>query len=145
MPLLPWMRYLLWFVGGYNILAGVGMTIFYHEGFRFLDLPKPELMLPLQIVGALVSIFGIGYWIVALNPVENRNVLTLGFLSKLFGSLLGVGYIIAGKMPLSFLPILFFADIVYLLPFFLIMRRLYRWRRDAPSTVDSRSVDSRAA
>ena len=78
MALRPWMKYLLWFVGGYNILAGLGMMIFYHEGFALLGLPKPELMLPLQLVGILVGLFGVGYWIVARNPVENRNVLLLG-------------------------------------------------------------------
>ena len=146
MPLTTWMKYLLWFVGGYNVLAGLGMLIFYHEGFRFLDLPKPELMLPLQIVGVMVLLFGVGYWLVAWNPIENRNVLLLGFLSKFLGSLLGVGYIVAGKMPLLFLPILFFADIVYLVPFLLIMRRLYRWPRDANAVTSlNRPVDTRAA
>jgi hypothetical protein len=129
------MRYLLWFVGGYNLLAGAGMAIFYHEGFKLLDLPKPEFLLPVQLVGLLVGIFGIGYWMVAWNPVENRNVLTLGFLSKLLGSLLGIGYLLAGKVPLVFLPVLFFADIIYLPPFLVIMRRLYRW----PGAIAARS------
>lgn len=128
MPLAPWMRYLLWFVGGYNILAGVGMICFYHEGFKFLGIPKPELMLPLQLVGVLVGLFGVGYWLVAWSPVENRNILALGFASKALGSALGVGYVAAGRMPLVFLPVLFFADIVYLPPFLLIMRRLYAWQ-----------------
>jgi hypothetical protein len=146
MPLKPWMNYLLWFVGGYNILAGLGMMIFYHEGFRFLDLPKPELMLPLQLVGMLVGLFGVGYWMVAWNPVENRNVLTLGFLSKFLGSLLGIGYLVVGKMPLAFLPILFFADIIYLAPFLVIIGRLYRWPREGQGTIaTARAIDSRAA
>lgn len=146
MPLSSWMRYLLWFVGGYNILAGIGMMVFYHEGFRMLDLPKPELMLPLQLVGILVGLFGVGYWMVALNPVENRNVLTLGFLSKLLGSILGIGYLIAGQMPLVFLPVLFFADIIYLLPFWLIMQRLYAAKRAEMAHQPSQpTVGSRAA
>ena len=146
MPLRPWMKYLLWFVGGYNILAGLGMMIFYHEGFRILDLPKPELMLPLQLVGMLVGLFGVGYWLVAWNPVENRNVLTLGFFSKFLGSLLGIAYLALGKMPLVFLPVLFFADIIYLPPFLLIMRRLYRWPRDVQQmATGAPAIDSRAA
>jgi hypothetical protein len=128
-PLAPWMRYLLWFVGGYNILAGIGMMVFYHEGFRFLNVDKPTLMLPLQLVGVMVGLFGAGYWLVAWNPVENRNVLTLGFFSKFLGSILGVTYVAIGKLPAAFLPILFFADIVYLVPFLLIMRRLYALAR----------------
>ncbi len=145
-PLRPWMKYLLWFVGAYNILAGIGMIVFYHEGFRFLDVPKPELMLPLQIVGVLVGLFGVGYWLVAWNPLENRNILTLGFFSKFLGSILGVSYVVAGKLPLMFLVVLFFADIMYLPPFLAIMRRLYREAALARHAVaPSRSANSRAA
>ena len=75
---------------------------------------------------------GIGYWIVASNPVENRNVLLLGFLSKLFGSLLGSGYVALGKLPPEFLIVLFFADVMYLPPFVVILRRLYAIAREQP-------------
>ncbi len=124
-PLKPWMRWLLRFVGGYNLLAGLTMMVFYHESFKLLGVPKPQLMLPLQLVGILVGLFGVGYLLVASNPIENRNLLMLGFWSKALGSALGVGYVLLGKLPLIFLVILFFADIVYLPPFFVIMRRVY--------------------
>lgn len=147
MPLAAWMRPLLWFVGGYNILAGVGMICFYHEGFRILGLPKPELMLPLQLVGMLVALFGMGYWMVAYSPRENRNVLLLGFLSKALGSALGLYYLAAGKLPFLFFPVLFFADIVYLPPFLLIMRRLYRQPDDeaAPRAAGGGAAGDRTA
>ena len=123
-PLKPWMRWLLGFVGCYNLLAGLTMMVFYHESFRFLGVPKPHLMLPVQLVGILVGLFGVGYWMVVRNPVENRNLLVLGFWSKALGSSLGVGYVLLGKLPPVFLVILFFADIIYLPPFLVIMRRL---------------------
>lgn len=125
-PLKPWMWFLLRFAGTYNLLAGFGMLVFYHEGFKMLGLKKPELLLPLQLVGVMVALFGVGYHIVASNPVENRNVLTLGFLSKAMGSGLGTAYVLLGKLPPIFLVILFFADMAYLPPFWVIMRRLYR-------------------
>ena len=81
-------------------------------------------MLPIQLVGVMVGLFGVGYLMVAANPVENRNLLMLGFWSKALGSALGIGYVVLGKLPLMFLPILFFADIVYLPPFAIIVRRL---------------------
>jgi len=129
-PLKPWMARLLWFVGGYNLLAGVGMLCFYHEGYRLLGLTKPELVLPLQLVGMMVGLFGVGYWLVAANPVENRNVLLLGFFSKGIGSVLGLYYLSIGALPLAFLPILFFADMIYLPPFLIILRRLYSAARE---------------
>lgn len=125
-PLTPWMRRLLWFVGGYNLLAGVGMVCFYHEGYKLLGLEKPHLNLPVQLVGILVALFGVGYWLVAANPVENRNLLMLGFWSKALGSLFGVYYVLAGRLPLIFLAVLLISDIAYLPPFAIILRRVYR-------------------
>jgi small multidrug resistance pump len=122
--LAPWMTRLLWFVGGYNLLAGLGMFCLYHEGFKLLGVEKPEFNLPIQLVGILVGLFGVGYWMVAADPVQNRNILLLGFWSKLIGSILGVYYVAAGKLPLFFLAILFVSDIGYLPPFYIILRRL---------------------
>ncbi len=122
-PLNSWMHVLLKFAGGYNIIAGASMILFYHEGFKLLGIPKPEMSLPIQLVGLLVGLFGIGYLMVDKSPVENRNVLLLGFLSKLLGPLLAIGYVIKGDLPTSILPVLFFADTIYLIPFWMIYRR----------------------
>ena len=129
-PLRPWMFWLLVFAGCYNLLVGLTLTAFYHEAFRTLGLPKPELMLFVQLVGILVGLFGVGYLIVARNPLENRNVLLLGFLSKALGTLVGLGYVALGKVPMSFFVLLIFSDIVYLPPFAVILRRLRRIESD---------------
>ena len=120
----PWMTAVLWFVGGYNVLAGIGMLCFYHEGYKLLALEKPGLNLPIQLVGILVGLFGVGYWMVAANPIKNRNILLLGFWSKALGSVLGVYYVCVGKLPPYFLAVLFFSDIGYLPAFYVILRRL---------------------
>jgi small multidrug resistance pump len=122
----PWMTRLLWFVGGYNLLAGVGMFGLYHEGYKLLSLDKPQLNLPIQLVGILVGLFGVGYWMVAAHPIENRNILLLGFWSKALGSALGIYYVCVGKLPPLFIAVLFFSDIAYLPPFFVILRQIKR-------------------
>jgi hypothetical protein len=125
-PLAPWMKFLLRFAGTFNVLAGLGMICLFHEGYKLLGLHKPDMNLPVQVMGVLVLLFGIGYHLVAGNPIENRNLLMLGFWSKALSSVLGLYYLAVGKMPLVFLPILFFADMIYLPPFLVILRRLYR-------------------
>jgi hypothetical protein len=125
-PLVPWMRNLLRFAGGYNLLVGLNLTVFYHEMFKTLGLPKPNLIMYVQLVGILVALFGVGYLLVASNPLQNRNLLLLGFLSKLLGSSLGTGYVVLGKMPPVFMVILIFSDIIYLPFFWIILRRIYR-------------------
>ncbi len=124
-PLQPWMKFLLRFAGTYNVLAGMSMICFYHEGYKLLGVSKPELVLPIQVVGILVALFGVGYHLVAGNPVENRNLLALGFWAKALSSAATIPYIAAGKLPWSFLPVVVFSDIIYLPFFYVIMRRLY--------------------
>ncbi|HUY89811.1 MAG TPA: hypothetical protein VMV10_13840 [Pirellulales bacterium] len=125
MPTLsPWMKFLLRFVAVYNVLAGVTMLCFYHESYKAMGVAKPELNLPIQLVGVLVALFGVGYWMVARRPVDNRNLLLLGFWSKLLGSVLGIYYVAVGKLPPAFLGVLLFSDIAYLPPFYVILRRL---------------------
>lgn len=128
-PLLPWMRLLLRFAGTFNLLAGTSMICLYHEGYKLLGVPKPELLLPVQVMGILVALFGVGYHLVASNPVENRNLLMLGFWSKALSSVLALWYVAAGRLPWGFALVVFFADVIYLPPFYVIMRRLYRLAR----------------
>ncbi len=125
-PLSGGLRFILKFAGYYNIVAGLAMVIFYHEGFRALGVPKPAFVLPIQLVGVLVAIFGVGYLIAERNPVENRNIVFLGFLSKLLGPLLAIVHIASGSLPVMMLAVLFFADGIYLVPFWIIYRQLSR-------------------
>lgn len=126
MPVLrPWMYWLLRFAGTYNLLAGLVMLTLYHEAYRVIHMPKPEFVLPIQLVGMLVALFGVGYHLVANQPVENRNVLLLGFWSKLLGSLLAI-YTVVWRHQLGpgFLVLVFFSDMIYLPPFWVILRQL---------------------
>ncbi|MCY2965010.1 MAG: hypothetical protein NT069_15475 [Planctomycetota bacterium] len=129
-PLLPWMKYLLRFAAGFNICAGLHMAIMYHETYKVIGMPKPEIQFPIQLVGLLVALYGVGYYLVARHPIRNRQMLLLGFLSKFLGSCLGTGYILLGKLPLRFALVFFFADVIYLPPFYLILKRLNRLARE---------------
>ncbi len=125
MPVLrPWMWWVLRIAGTYNLLAGISMLIFYHELYKFSGMEKPAVTLPLQLIGALVALFGVGYHLVANDPAANRNVLLLGFWSKLLGSLLAVVAVLRGQLPAAFLGLVFFSDMIFLPPFWLILRHL---------------------
>ncbi|MBN1590412.1 MAG: hypothetical protein JW888_12935 [Pirellulales bacterium] len=126
-PLLRWMRFVLRFAGTFNLLAGACMIVFYHEGYRMLGVPKPELILPVQIMGILVGLFGVGYHWVAARPVQNRDLLILGWLSKAICSALALAYVVVGVLPWHFAVAVFFADVIYLPPFWIIWRRLKRF------------------
>jgi hypothetical protein len=126
------MTVLLRFAGVFNLLAGAGMICLYHEGFQRLGVQKPGLILPVQVMGILVALFGVGYLLVAANPVENRNLLMLGFWSKALSSAVAMWYVCpwaAHPLPWWFAVVVFFADVIYLPPFYVILRRLYRMAR----------------
>ncbi len=131
-PLRPWMKILLRFAGCYNLLAGLCMIGFIHEGHKWLGVAKPELKLPVQVMGILVALFGVGYHLVASSPIENRNILVLGFWSKAISSAAALAYvagILTPRLPWGFAVVVFFADVIYLPPFYVIMGRLSRAAR----------------
>jgi hypothetical protein len=102
------------------------MICLYHEGYKMLGVQKPELILPVQVMGILVGLFGVGYHLTASSPVENRNLLMLGFWSKALSSIAAMYYVLVGHLPWSFVPVLFFSDVIYLPFFYIILARLYR-------------------
>jgi len=124
-PLEGWMKFVLRFVAFFNVGAGLFMLVGYHETYKIIGMNKPDVSFPIQLVGILVGLFGVGYYLVAKNPIENRNVLLLGFLSKLLGSCLATWYVVRGQLPPQFVAVYFFADVIYLPPFYLILRRLH--------------------
>ncbi len=125
-PLKKWMNFILRFAAIYNLCAGLLMVFFTRVTYWLIGMHPPELDFPMQLVGILVALFGVGYYLVAKNPIENRHLLTLGCFSKGLGSLLGLWYMILGELPWRFLPVLFVSDIAYLFPFAIIIRRLSR-------------------
>ncbi len=125
-PIRPWMTFVLRFAGVFNTLAGFGMVCFYHEGYELLRIAKPEQVLPVQVTGVLVALFGIGYLLVAGNPTGNRNILTLGFLAKGICGSIALVHVAIGNFPWWFGVVVFFADIIYLPPFLIIILHLYR-------------------
>jgi len=127
-----WWKTVLTVAAVYNVIAGFAMMIFYHEGFAGLGLEKTSFNLPIQLVGMCVALFGVGYWITSRSPVENRNVLLLGMLSKAIGPLLAVRYILRGDLPVWILIVFFFADLVYIVPFWLIYSRCRSLARQSP-------------
>jgi len=124
--LAPWMHGVLKFAGYYNLLAGLAMMILYHEGYSMLGVAKPEFVLPIQLVGLLVAIFGVGYLMVDRQPSLNANVLWLGLMSKLLGPLLALPWIFNGTLPIAMLIVFFFADTIYVWPFWKIYQTIAR-------------------
>jgi small multidrug resistance pump len=120
------MRYVLWVAGAYNVLLGLNMVVLPEGGFEPLGMRQPDLLLFVQLVGLLVAVFGIGYFMVARWPLENRGVLLLGLIGKALVAILGLAYVALGKVPPVYLFVVLFSDVIYLAPFVIILRHLQR-------------------
>ena len=125
-PLRPRMFWLLIVAGLYNIALGINTVARPASGFEAFGLPQPELMLFVELVGLMVVVFGVGYLMVAFRPLANRGVLALGIFGKSLVALCGLIYVARGVLPPSYLAVVIFSDLIWLVPFALILARLQR-------------------
>jgi peroxiredoxin len=125
-----WMPAVLLVAGGYNLLWSAWMTLFPELSFGLSGLQAagkpldyPQLW---QGVGGLVGVFGVGYVIAAINPVRHWAVVFVGLLSKLGAGVGTTIAVLAGTTSPSALLFTLFNDVIWWVPFFLIVRRAYQ-------------------
>ncbi|MFK7766632.1 MAG: hypothetical protein AB8B55_05375 [Mariniblastus sp.] len=121
-----WMKWMLIAAGIYNLGFGVFAILF--PGLMFdliaMDQPKyPELW---QCIGMIVGVYGVGYIIAAFDPARHWPIVLVGFLGKLFGP---IGMVIAvsrGTLPIEFGLANVTNDLIWLVPFGLVLLFAYR-------------------
>ncbi len=125
-----WMPAVLLIAGGYNLLWAAFMVAAPERSFALCGwaatgkpLDHPQLW---QGIGALVGVFGVGYLVAAVNPARHWAVVFIGLLSKLLAGLGTVAGVLDGRTPPETLLPSVFNDIIWWVPFFLILRRAYR-------------------
>jgi len=79
----------------------------------------PELW---QCIGMIVGVYGIGYWIAAFDPYRHWPVILVGWLGKTFGPLGFAKALWEGVFPIKFGWIIVFNDLIWWLPFAVIVR-----------------------
>jgi uncharacterized repeat protein (TIGR03806 family) len=66
--------------GGLNILVGLALASLYHESCKLVGVLKPSPVWPLQTVGAVTALVGVGYLLAARNPGRFRRFLLSAFV-----------------------------------------------------------------
>jgi len=94
-----WIRPLFAFAAVYDIVLGVGLGLAFEPILSRLGVALPNHAAYVQLPAALVTIFGIGFGIVAAAPREHRDLILLGVLMKLAYSGIVLGHAAAGNMP----------------------------------------------
>ncbi|MBN2227860.1 MAG: hypothetical protein JW763_10920 [candidate division Zixibacteria bacterium] len=110
----------------FNIAWGIWIVFFPSAYFSLLGMDLPRYPVIWQGLGMIVALFGVGYAIAAGNPLRHWLVILIGFFGKAgvpFGLLWAYG---TGELPLRFGLILIVNDLIWWIPFLIILYRITR-------------------
>ena len=106
----------------YNIIWGAFIVIFPNAIFDFADLPRMVNYIGIwQCVGMIVGVYGIGYWVAASDPQKHWPIVLVGFLGKIFGPIGFIQAYYTGVFNLKFGLTIITNDLIWWIPFFLIL------------------------
>lgn len=118
-----WIRPLFVVAGAYDLVLGVGFALGFRALYARFGIALPNHDAYVQLPGALIAIFGIGFLMVARDPARNRNLIILGVLLKLAFAGLVLGHRLYGGIPDMW--VLFaVADLLFMLAFVAAFRTL---------------------
>lgn len=132
-PTPRWMRAVLLAAGVYNVLWGAFVVLFPTAMFRWLEMPLPNYPQLWQCIGMIVGVYGIGYAIAAFNPIRHWPIVLVGFLGKIFGPLGMVQALWTGSLPWGFALNCVTNDLIWWVPFGLILKHAWEQQRPAPA------------
>ena len=128
---MPWMFWVLRAAAAYNLIFGALVVLFPLAFFRIASMQEPNYPEIWQCVGMIVGVYGVGYWIAASDPARHWPIVLVGFLGKIFGPIGFLQAALSGRFPWVFGWINVTNDLIWWIPFALIL--LYA-RRKAQQT-----------
>lgn len=121
-----WMKWVLLAAGVYNIVWGAFVVAFPLAPFRWFGMESPNYPEIWQCVGMIVGVYGAGYAIAAFDPMRHWAIVFVGFLGKFFGPIGFVNAALHGKLPWSFGWVNVTNDLIWWIPFVVILWRAYQ-------------------
>lgn len=123
--------------GIYNIAFGIWAVCWPHLWFDWSGMERsryPELW---QSIGMIVGVFGVGYLIASRNPIRHWPIVLVGFLGKVFGPIGFIKAIYTGALPLSSAWITITNDLIWWIPFALILWKTLQFKVGKPITKEA--------
>lgn len=126
----------------YNILWGAWQILLPDSFFALLGMPENNYPMIWQGMGMVIAVYGVAYWFASYDYVRHWPIVLVGFLGKIFGPAGWIGGVITGTAPLAFGYTLIFNDLIWWIPFALMLREAWRaglpvaegrWLRGRPS------------
>lgn len=110
----------------YNILWGTLVILFPNQFFDLFHMERPNYPEIWQCVGMIVGVYGVGYWLAAKDPLKHYPIVLVGFLGKIFGPIGFLQALINQRFPLEFGLNILFNDVIWWIPFFMILKQKYQ-------------------
>ena len=106
----------------YNLLWGMIAVLYPVQSFEVFGMQQPLYPQLWQCIGMIVGVYGVGYWLAANNPTVHWPIVLVGFLGKVFGPIGFATALINGELPLEFGLNIIFNDLIWLIPFLMILK-----------------------
>ena len=130
-----WMTHCLVAAGIYNLLW-CGLTVLWPGWlFTLTGMEQPLYPFIWQCVGMIVGVYGIGYLAAAPDPIRHWPIVLVGFLGKIFGPLGFVMGLLQGTVPAAFGVTLPTNDLIWWVPFAVILWHAFRVNTDTAAGV----------
>jgi peroxiredoxin len=118
-----WMKLVLAAAGFYNIVWGALVVLAPSLFFDWAGMQQPNYPELWQCIGMIVGVYGVGYWIASGDPIRHWPIVLVGLMGKVLGPLGMVKALMDGRFPLSFAWINVTNDLIWWVPFTLILIR----------------------
>jgi hypothetical protein len=135
-PRLPgapqWMKTVLLIAGAYNIVWGSLVVLFPELPFRWAAMPMINYPEVWQCVGMVVGVYGVGYIIASRAPFIHWPIVLVGFLGKVLGPIGMTWAVLHHRLPAIAALACLTNDVVWWLPFALILVGAYQCAQKHP-------------
>ncbi len=125
-----WMSWWLVAAGVYNLAWGALTVLVPRWLFDLTGIEPPSYPFIWQCVGMIVGVYGIGYLAAARDPYRHWPIVLVGFLGKIFGPIGYVDGVLRGEVPPAFGVTLPTNDLIWWIPFALILYHAFRANTD---------------
>ena len=130
-PLSGWPQTILVLAAAYNVIWGLWVVLFPQSFFTLSGMAAPTYPQIWQCLGMVIGLYGIGFFIASRDIVRHWPIVFVGLLGKVLGPMGYLYNLVAGGMPLSGAWMLVTNDLIWWIPFAVILWRV----REASLTV----------
>lgn len=116
-----WARPVLLAAAAYNLAFGALVVLFPLAWFEIADLPPPNHPSLWQCIGMIVGVYGLGYGIAAFAALRHWPIVLVGLCGKVCGPLGFLDAALRGELPWRCGWLLVGNDLVWWLPFTLLL------------------------